>query len=344
MRRRLAGDVARSLLPLTLVALWCLVVMPDLSAGMVAPFVIVYWLLVAAGLAEVWEATSRTAGGRAGAVALSIALVVLQIAAASARRSMSGPVDGHERLTVAMMTAIVGALPRGAGLVEEDAATDLLTRALPSRLRTPDRFHFVRRDGTAVAHALGNAPVFALPRSQRVLQHMGFELADAPSAGFNGLAEIRAQHACTPELGNAPIPLPLLTGRQAFALVAGHERSQDRIVIVLVGDTPVSVSTVNWPPAAMRGIQGRTFDLTVAADQTDLGEELRSYGLSSWSAQGVRYVTRIEAWRTPGAPLVLPITLGGAVAGGTARRLGASSDQQLRLCPSIPYDVQPLAR
>ena len=86
------------------------------------------------------------------------------------------------------------------------------------------------------------------------------------------------------------------------------------------------------------------FDLTVTTDQRDFADELRWYELSSWSVPNARYVTRIEAWRTPGAPLVLPIALGGTVDIGTARMTGTSPDQHLRLCPSFPFEVHPLVR
>ena len=341
--KRLPRGVVLSLPLLVLVSLWG-VLMPDRAAWVLAPFVIALWLLAAAGLAEVWAATSATLAGKVGASALSIALVVLQIVHASAYRDASPAPDGHEQLTFAMMGAIVGALPRGAGLVEEDAATGLLTRALPSRMRTSDRFQVIPGNVTAVSEARANAPVFALPRSQRVLQHLGFEMADAASAGVSGLAEIRQAHACTAELGPAPLPLTALTGRQIFALVAGDQRTRDPIVILLAGDAALPVTPLGWPQSAVRGIHGRMFDLTVTTDQRDFAEELRSYELSSWAVPNTRYVTRIEAWRTPGAPLVLPIALGGPIGIGIARMTGTSPDQHLRLCPSFPHEVRPLVR
>ena len=342
--KRLPRGVVLSLPILVLVSLWGAALMPDRPAWILGAFVIALWSLAAAGLAEVWAATGGTLAGKVGASALSIALVVLQAVNASTYRDVNPVLDGHEQLTFARMGAIVGALPRGAGLVEEDAATGLLTRALPSRMRTSDRFKIIPRNVTAVAGARANAPVFALPRSQRVLQHLGFEMGDATSAGVPGLAEIRQAHACTDDLGPAPLPLTAITGRQVFALVAGDPRTRDPIVIVLAGDTPLPVTPLGWPQNALRGIHGRMFDLTVATDQRDLADELRSYELSSWSVPNTRYITRIEAWRTPGAPLVLPIALGGPIGIGIARMTGTSPDQHLRLCPSFPHEVRPLVR
>ena len=186
--------------------------------------------------------------------------------------------------------------------------------------------------------------MFALPRSQRALQHLGFEMAGAEIAGVTGLAEIRRAHACTAELGTTPVLLSTMTGRHGFALVAGDEGSREPVVVILAGEVPIPVSPLGWPPNAMRGILGRMFDLTASADQRDLTEELRSYELSSWSVPNTRYVSRVEVWRTPGAPLVLPVALGSPVSAGTARMTGASPDQHLRLCPSIPYEVKPLVR
>jgi hypothetical protein len=177
-----------------------------------------------------------------------------------------------------------------------------------------------------------------------VLQHLGFEMADATSAGVPGLAVIREAHACTAVLGTTALPLTAMTGRQVFSLVAGDERSRDPVVIVLAGDGPLPVTPLGWPPMALRGIHGRMFDLTMPANRRDLDEELRLYQLASWSVPNTRYVTRIEAWRTPGAPLVLPIALGGTIGAGIARMTGTSPDQHLRLCPSFPHEVHPLVR
>jgi hypothetical protein len=342
--KRLPRGVVLSLPVLVLISLWGAALTPDRADWILPSFIIALWLLAAAGLAEVWTATGGSVAGKAGAGALSMALVALQIVSANAHRDSTTPPDGHERLTFAMMGAIVGALPRGAGLVEEDATTGLLTRALPSRLRTSDRFQVIPRNVTAITDARANIPVYALPRSQRVLQHLGFEMADATSSGVPGLAEVRQAHACTAELGTAPLPLTAITGRQIFALVAGDERTRDPVVLLLAGEVPLPVSPLGWPPNTLRGIHGRIFDLTVPVDRKDFDEELRSYELSSWSVPNTRYVTRIEAWRTPDAPLVLPIALGGTIDTGIARMTGTSADQHLRLCPSFPHDVHPPVR
>jgi hypothetical protein len=180
-----------------------------------------------------------------------------------------------------------------------------------------------------------------LPRSQRALQYAGFEMMDA---GVPGLAEIRQSHACTTDLGNTPADLAPIIGQRQFGFVADDERSRDHVVIVLAGDVPMSAAPVNWPTDLMHNIQGRMFDLTVAADHQDFADEIRKYELSSWSVPDTRYATRIETWRTAGAPLVLPIALGAPASSGTARRLGTAPDQRLRLCPALPYDVRPLVR
>jgi hypothetical protein len=138
--KRLPRDITRSLLPLALVAFWGGIVAPGQSPWTITPFAIAFWILSATGLAEVWGAVSRTAGGRAGAVALSALIVLLQVVSTNAHRDVNLVNDGHDRLSLTMMGTVVGALPRGAALVKEDAITDLLTRALPSRVRAPDRF------------------------------------------------------------------------------------------------------------------------------------------------------------------------------------------------------------
>jgi hypothetical protein len=343
-RKQLPREVSRTLLPLIVAGLWAAAVLPSDAAPVESAFLIVFWLLAAAGLAEVWSYAAVTSGGKAGALALSAALVVLQVLAANAHRPVTTIDDKHAGLTLTRMSAIIGALPQGAGLVEEDAITSLLTHALPSRQRSSDRFHRVESSEAAVADAVRTGPVFVLPRGQRVLQHLGFELGPT-MADVPGLAEVKRSFPCTAYIGPTPEPLAVLQGQQGFALVADDERSRDQVLIVLGGDVPQSAAPAGWPPESLRGFQGRMFDLTNAVDQHDLAEELRSYQLAAvlqGSLSGIRYVTRIEAWRTPESPLVLPIALGSPVSIGVARRTGTSPDQHLRLCPSIPFE--PLIR
>ena len=334
-------EMRRALLPLIAAGLWAVLVVPAQPSTAIASLLIVFWLLAAAGLKEVWSYAAVTGGGKAGTIALSIALVVLQVLGANVWRQVRDVNDGHERLTLSMMGTILGALPRGAGLVEEEAITSLLTRALPSRQRSPDRFHVVSRSATAVTGALSSSSIFALPRSQRVLPHLGFELTEPSTGPIPGLAEVRRAHQCTTELGASPTPVPFVADHQVLALVADDERSYDHVVIVVAGESPVPVSPLNWPRDQLRGIDGRMFDLSLQVDRTDFVGELRSYGLSS-SVPTSRYASRVEAWRIPGAPLALPMALGAAPAFGIAKRIGNGPDQHLRLCPSIPYEVKPL--
>ena len=335
-------EMSRTLLPLIVAAFWAAASLPSETAPVASAFLIVFWVLAGAGLREVWSYAAVNTSGKVGTLALSTALVVLQVLGANARREVTTFNDGHDRLTLTGMSAIIGALPRGAALVEEDAVTSLLTHALPSRQRSSDRFHTVAAGAGAARIALQASPVFALPQGQRVLQHLGFELAPAMAA-IPGVAEVKQSVACTADLGSTPAPLAVLQGRLGFALVADDEGSRDQVVIVLNGDVPQSAGPSGWPPESLRGFQGRMFDLTNAVDQHDLTEELRSYQLTSYSLSGIRYVTRIEAWRTPGSPLVLPIALGSPVINGVVRRTTSSPNQHLRLCPSIPFAVQPLA-
>ncbi len=342
---RLTRSIAWSLMALAVASFSGAIIEPTPQPGTMAAFVVAFWILAATGLREVWEAVRHTAGGRVGAAALSLTLVGLQVLHAAGRDPRGRMPDGHERVTAAAMGTLVGEMPRGAALVEEDAVTDLLFRALPGRLRSADRLHIVPRDSAAVAAGMAGGRVFVLPRSQRVLQHLGLELTHAGRDGVSGLAEVRRAHACTPLLTDQPSPLPQLSGRTQMALVAEDELSRGPIVILLPADMPLSMLPVDWPPEAVRGFHGRTFSLTHPGDQRDLAEESRAYGLPPHPQPSpTRFVSRIEVWRTPGAPLVLPMSLGGMAGTGTARLLSTTPGQHLRLCPSFPFDVQPLAR
>ncbi len=322
---RLTPGIAWSLMALAVVSFSGAIIEPAPQPGTMAAFVVAFWLLAATGLRDVWEAARHTTGGRVGAAALSLTLVVLQVLPVTTRDPKGRVPDGHERLTSAAMGAIIGEIPRGAGLVEEDAATDLLLRAQPGRLRSADRLHIVARDSAAVAAGMAVGPVFVLPRSQRVLQHLGLELTPAGRDGATGLAEVRQAHACTPTLAGRPAPLPQLDGHTQLALVVEDELSRGPVVILLPAAVALSMLPLDWPPEATRGFHGRTFDLTRPDDVRDLADELRAYGLPPYpQPPPSRFVSRIEAWRTPGAPLVLPISLSGAAGTGTARLLATT--------------------
>jgi len=140
------------------------------------------------------------------------------------------------------------------------------------------------------------------------------------------------------------VSLPFVSSVQTIALSAETERSYDQIVLMLGADAPLSVTPVGWPQESMRGIHGHMFDLAVTSDQKDFARELGSYGLSSWPGPGTRYAARIEAWRTPGSPLVLPLALGTTPATAVTRSFGTPEGRRLRICPSFPFDVRPFAR
>jgi hypothetical protein len=341
--RRLSSPVAASLCVLAAGAFWGTIAVPEQAPATMAPLQFVVWVLAAIGLAEVFAYAGTSVPGRVGAVALSSVIVALQVANAGSHHRTGVPTAGHERLTLATMGALIGSIPRGAGLVTEDASTDLLARALPSRLRTPDRFHVVSRDAGTIANELQSNRVFALPRSQRILQHAAIELIDVSGTEAHGLAEVRNVHACTPLIGSAPTDLSAIVGSLRFGLVAADDHSRGPVVIMLAAEASLSILPIGWPPEAVRGIHARTFDRTLATDRRDLSDELRSYALAPWSRPDTRYVTRIEAWRTPGAPLVLPVSLGGTAIAGVARSLGEPAGQPLRLCPSFPYEVRSLS-
>jgi hypothetical protein len=341
--RRLPDPVRQSLAPLALASMWGVLAEPLQPSAPLTLLIFALWLLVANGLAEVWNSAGRSAGARVGVIALAVALVVLQVLGFSGRRVGPPVLDGHDRMSLAAMSDIVGALPRGAALVDEDAVSDLLTRALPSRMRTGDRFQFVRRDPAVIAEELGRTRVFALPRSQRLLQDVGIELAPV-SSSVPGLAEIRQAHTCSPLASEPPTPLSGIAGRDRFSLVAQTDNDRGPIVIFLSSRAPLTPAASGWPAEALRGFHAQTFDTSAAPDLDALKAEMASYNFPAvaWSPD-VPYVTRIEMWRTPGAPLALPVALGGSPDAGVARLTGPVSGKNLKLCPSFAYDIRPVA-
>jgi len=350
--RRTRRDPPVMIMLMSLASIWA-AGSDDGSTRVLAPAALAFWTLTAGGLAEIRRALDFSAPRRVGAAALAVALVglqVLQMPKAILPASLA-PL-GHDRMSRNSFAALVGAMPADSVLVAEDALTDLLIRALPGRVRESRRLRVIASDRAAVVAALSNDQagiavpgaglrVFALPRAQGRLQHLGLRLSDAGDRRIAGLAEVREGLSCTAPL--AEEWRDVLVPADHLALVAADDGSIGPVLLYLASDAPLSPRAVEWPEGTMRGFHPRAYDLADPTQQRTLADEMTAYGaggIAGWIAGG--HVTRIEMWRVPGAPLILPVALASAPHRARARLTGTEADQRLSLCPWYPYEVTPI--
>lgn len=313
------------------------------AAGGLVPAALTFWSFCAVGLADASRALSGTAGRRAGAFALATAVVVLQY---TEMRSIEAPADrqpqGHYALSRGIFLQLVETLPAGAVVVAEDAVTALLGRALPSRVRIRYELHTTPADKLAVARQLSDSRVFALPRAQRRLQHLGFRLV-AVDGPVSGLAEVRPGGVCSAPLTTEWRVVPELTDSRQFTMTTDDPQSRGPLVLFAASQERPDVRAVDWPPGALRGFHPRSFTQADAADAGVLSEELKTYGADPNGLGGppqAPHVARIEMWRTPEAPLELTVGLGVIPNQLMARLADTAAAQTLTLCPSFEHEIQ----
>jgi hypothetical protein len=175
--------------------------------------------------------------------------------------------------------------------------------------------------------------VFAFPRARRELEQLGFRIV--PHGLRPELAEVLAGSPCSAALTPEWRAHPTVAVAGAFALVADDAESRGPIYVFIRSRAPLTINAANWPSGAERGFHVRTFDITSAdAPDARLQLDLPGYGAESErSLLEGPWVARIEMWRVPGAPLVLPITMGAVPTHIVARLADSDATQKIRLCP-----------
>lgn len=300
-----------------------------------APFVLVFWILCALGLFEAVTALATTPGRRAGGAILSVALVILSVAATPpAEVAIDQQPRGHDVHSRNSFLNHIGTLPDATVLLVEDALTDLLIHAMPSRTRNRRDLHTLQADDPAIVERLQTTRIFALPRAQRQLQSLGFRLVLHQNLDLS-LAEVLPGGACSAILTPEWQDVTGLSTATRFAIHAADERSIGPIYLYLTSDVPLSPQAIDWPPAAMRGFHARRFEWQPDAPEL-LSQDLVLYGAESQHPYLVApHVTRIEMWRIPKAPLHLQVDLGGSPRRVLGRLAGVDVSDQIRLCPAF---------
>jgi hypothetical protein len=319
-----------------------------------APVAVAVWRLIAIGLAEVVGSAAAVPGRHAAASALLCLMPVLQVAriGMDERDDWQRP-QGHERVTLPHIAAMLNVVAANARLVEEDATVDVLLRAAVfggRRARKP--FMVIRDDPDVVRQAMEVGAVYAFPHSQVELSQRGFSIepvavtisqSDRRRQTIEGLAAVTALRPCQ-IVGDSWRDLEGGAGSGWLSLAADAEWVRGPVTIYLGGSTAAEPRPDGWPPRTIPGFQFSVFDQS----REDRSEQLRSRARHDGVPEGhavmtAPFVQVITLQRTPRAPLALAVALGAPFPIGLARleRPGAEAGH-LMLCDAPATSIRPL--
>jgi hypothetical protein len=340
------GITQRASWPLIAMAILPLVAAAGRGADPVrtlAPAIAAFWWLVGVGAREVVTALAARPSWRIAAWVFALLLPVLQW---SHRSAMPVPAAdeprGHESLTRRDISSMLGALPTRATIVMDDAITSLLMRSWTETGRQTGKvFTVISRDGQEAARPAADAPLFALPRAQFDLQHQGLARVEIEPRIPGVVAFARAGPCSTVE-GQWREAKDL--GRSSsLALVSNRPAARGPVVIYLGSSAPLNPHPIDWPSWTMRGYHAATYEMGRDADRPRLDFD----GIEDRAPRDDRvfafpYVTRLDVWRVPGGPMILPIGFDQAPEAVLARGVTAADRAGLRLCPSYPAEIERL--
>jgi hypothetical protein len=328
-------------------------IVPAVVSATLAPAFVVLWLAAALGLADAVRAARPSIGGRVASTVLMVPLPVLELPQAVARHA--GAIDGpglpdlgHGARSVDDMSEVLARLPDAAVVVEEDASTDVLLRALDGRWqKTGKRLARSAATGEAVAEALARSGgrVYTLPLAQSRLQWVGVEMKDAEGTGVAGLAEAARVVPCD-ALGERWTPASGLAGAAAFAVTSGDVRRYQGALIYVATSQPPAPAHAPWNDPADGTWRQAMYDLALDADRQRLDTDAAHDELAPEAAAALRaspFVVRLEVWRRGAARPTLGVTLGAPVVAAFARAVESTPGSALVICPSFPREVAPLA-
>jgi hypothetical protein len=315
-----------------------LVVLPLLNGSVdqaaVSPLWAGWWILVALGISDLLRQTGSGRARTAGGLLVLVLLLLLQWQRFTQRQPVEAVKDyGHANLSRAALWELLRALPQ-ATLVSEDASVELLLDATTPRLAATGKpLRVVEPFPADLDAAMKSGPVFALPRGQLRLRDRGVEFVSAGSQ-LTGVAEVRAVLPCA-GVSRAWTEAASLSGRDRLAFVADEASARGPITIYVGSDQPFTAAPAGWPPRTTRGFTLRTY---TRAERPDLPDALRAEGLPSSNLLiELPFVARIVMWRTPDAPLVLPVQLTTLARSVVIKADVGSGHESIQLCPSTPW-------
>jgi hypothetical protein len=307
-----------------------------------APVVVAVWALAMAGVHEL--ARPAIAGGRrpvaAGLVAIAVPALAWSNAATRPADADLAPL-GHASVSRNTVARVLAALPDRSAIVREDAVVDVMLRSLDGWWQPSGKdIVLVPRSRDPIAAALASRHVHALPRAQRDLRHQGFEMGVPAAAAAPGVALVRAFTPCAP-IGGKWRAAPALSGAEHLAVVADAAPARGPYVIYLGGEQPFAPAPGGWPARARRGFFAEAFDASTPDSNAALVASLARDGVGAPDlARDHAHLARLELWRTPDAPLALPVSLGSPAAAVSIRRAAGASGAPSVLCLSMPFEIR----
>jgi hypothetical protein len=308
------------------------------------------WWLAAGGIEELLERAGTRWWPRAGVAVLVVLTPLLQLthARAEIRDDRQWPI-GHTEATQRSVKELLDQVPSDAALVEEDASIDVLLRARSSRVGAAGKpLPIVPRVPDQVEAAAGAGPVYAWPLARRALQLRGFLVQPAAPAQAgsiapspDGLARITGRLACR-EVTADWTDVSDVLGADRVTLVARAEAFRGPVTLVVGGPAAVDARPGDWPARTRRGFLVGHFTAPADDPQSARGAWARRQDLPPDLAPLVEpFVASVVLFRTPRAPLALPIEIVGRPTRAAARREQAAGPAgALVLCATRGSDLR----
>lgn len=287
--------------------------------------------LAAAGLTELVRASMARRGG-AIAATFFVVLVPWSTLGSHGAPAATAVAAGHDAFTTRQMQAILRALPDGSTLVIDDAGADIAVRAVGDLWRRSGKsLEVVSGPALAVPPPrFAGRRVYAFPVAAGTLQASGFRPVDDPLVGSLPVRQLEAAGVC------AQVPATwMATAAVAaeFAVMSQQPRDEGPAVFYLASDDRPEVATVDWPAPARRGFDAHVFDRR-NADAALLAQMAEDEVPDALRPTAAPFVTRVEVWRTPGAPRILRVGLGLTPASAIVRLRVPAEAHRLFVCPA----------
>jgi hypothetical protein len=309
-----------------------------------APTIAAFWWIVAAGVREIVGALSGQRSWQIGAWILALGLPVLQWTHRSAIPTAAADEPrGHEALSRRTFSQILGAIPAQSAIVIDDAITAILWRSSATTEQVAEkRFDVIPHDGLAAERAATAGRVYAMPRAQFDLQHRGLIRVENAGPGITGIAAFERASDCSPVDIQWQEARDLVRSSH-LALVADRPDARGPVVIYLGSSAPLSPHPYEWPEWTLRGYFVGTYEFRREADRQRLDvDAVEDRPPRDHPVFGYPYVTRLDLWRVPNGPMILPVGLGHPPDAVLVRGMTPADQAGLRLCPSFPAEIERL--
>ncbi len=306
-----------------------------------APAIAAFWWIVAVGLRETLASLTARRSWRAGAWAIALILPVLQWSHRSTLPlSAFDQPRGHDTLTRRDAAHLIGALPSQSTIVIDDAISELLLRSSARIARDSGKVVIaIPRDGRQATQAAASGRLFAMPRAQFELQHQGLTRVASAEAGIAGVVAFERAGACA-DVDLRWREAPDLARSTRLAVVADRADARGPILIYLGSSTALNPHPLDWPEWSLRGYYANSYDRSNERDRGELERhQANDPAPSDHRVFGFPFVTRLELWRVPNGPMILPLGLGSAPQAALTRGTTPGDEGALRLCPSFPAEI-----